>query len=174
MLPSDIYHEKQSRMLCAVHCLNNLFQSRWITKDKMDQICANLSPGDYINPHKSLLGLGNYDVNAIMLALEEKSMQLNWFDKRKEISASSLELTKSFGFILNIPSDYTIAFITLPLKSRHWICIKKMADEKFYNLDSKLERPKCIGSEEDFVQYLQNEMKSNDKELFLVFPKDAS
>lgn len=22
----DIYHEKQSRMLCAVHCLNNLFQ----------------------------------------------------------------------------------------------------------------------------------------------------
>lgn len=23
----EIYHEKQSRMLCAVHCLNNLFQS---------------------------------------------------------------------------------------------------------------------------------------------------
>lgn len=30
MSPPEIYHEKQSRMLCAVHCLNNLFQSKFL------------------------------------------------------------------------------------------------------------------------------------------------
>lgn len=145
-----------------------------MTKEKMDQICANLSPDEYINPHKSVLGLGNYDVNAIMVALESKSMQLVWFDKRKEITATTLQLTNAFGLILNIPSDYTFGFVTLPIKSRHWICARKMTDGKFYNLDSKLDKPKCLGSDDDFIRYLQEEMKSNDKELFVVFPKDSS
>lgn len=144
------------------------------TKQTMDMICSSLSPDDYINPHKSVLGLGNYDVNAIMIALETKLKTLIWFDKRKEISSSSLELDRAFGFILNIPSDFTFGFLTLPIKSRHWICIKKMSDDKYYNLDSKLDRPKCIGSEDDFVKYLQDEMRNNDKELFLVFQKDTS
>lgn len=140
----------------------------------MDKICATLSPEDYINPHKSFLGLGNYDVNAIMVALESKAMQLVWFDKRKEITSSSLELTRSLGFILNIPSDYTFGFVTLPIKSRHWVCVKKMRDGKYYNLDSKFNQPKCIGDDNDFIDYLKGEMKSNDKELFLVFPKESS
>lgn len=140
----------------------------------MDTICSNLSPDEYINPHKSVLGLGNYDVNAIMVALETKSKALVWFDKRKEINSESLEVSRAFGFILNIPTDYSFGFVTLPIKSRHWICIKKMADDKFYNLDSKYDKPKNIGTEDDFVKYLQDEMKSNDKELFIVFQKDIS
>jgi josephin len=144
------------------------------TKEKLDAICTNLSPDQYINPHKSVLGLGNYDVNVLMVALESEGMDLTWFDRRKEITAGSLELGKIFGLILNIPSDYTFAFITLPIKSRHWICIKKMQDGKYYNLDSKLNSPKCIGAEDNFIKYLQEQMKSNDKELFLVLPKDSS
>lgn len=144
------------------------------SKEILDEICSNLAPGEYINPHRSVLGLGNYDVNAIMVALETKSMSLVWFDKRKEITSSSLELTRAFGFILNIPSDFTFGFVTLPISSRHWICIRKMPDNNFYNLDSKIDWPKCIGTENDFVKYLQDEMKSKDKELFIVFPKDSS
>lgn len=109
-----------------------------------------------------------------MVALESKSMQLVWFDKRKEITSTSLELTRAFGFILNIPSDFSFGFVTLPIKSRHWISLKQMHDEKFYNLDSKLNAPNCIGDSTDFINYLKNEMKSNDKELFMVFPKDSS
>lgn len=134
-----------------------------------------MSPDEYINPHKSLLGLGNYDVNALMVALESKSMQLVWFDKRKEITKDTLELNRAFGYILNIPSDFTFGFVTLPIKNRHWICVRKMYDGNFYNLDSKLDAPRCVGkSENDFVSYLESEMKSNDKELFIVFPKDSS
>jgi len=161
-------------MLCAVHCLNNLFQKKGeFSKEILDRICSNLAPEEYINPHKSVLGLGNYDVNAIMVALEFKSMQLVWFDKRKEITASSLELSRAFGFILNIPSDFQFGFITLPITSRHWICIRKMDDNNYYNLDSKLDWPKCIGNDDDFLKYLQNEMKSNNKELFVVFPQES-
>lgn len=140
----------------------------------MDEICTNLCPDELINPHRSVLGLGNYDVNTLMVALESQLMQLIWFDRRKEITADSLEIRKAFGFILNIPSDYSFAFVTLPIKSRHWICVKKMHDEQFYNLDSKLDRPRAIGTETDFLKYLEGEMKSNNKELFIVYPKESS
>lgn len=101
-------------------------------------------------------------------------MQLVWFDKRKEINADSLELSRAYGFILNIPSDYTFSFVTLPIKSRHWISIRKMSDEKYYNLDSKIDKPKCLGTENDFIKHLQDEMLSNNKEIFIVIPKDSS
>lgn len=127
----------------------------------------------FINPH--ILGLGNYDVNVLMLALESQSMTAVWFDKRKEVTSSSLELHRSFGFILNVPSDYSFGFVTLPLvKSRHWISIRRMSDDQYYNLDSKLSKPQRIGDHEEVVNYFKKEMKSNDKELFLVFPKDSS
>jgi josephin len=135
----------------------------------MDEISLNLSPDNYINPHRSVLGLGNYDVNVLMAALQSKQMNLEWFDKRKEITLENLDSSNTFGYILNIPSDYTFGFVTLPIKSRHWISIKRLKDEKFYNLDSKLDKPKCLGNDEEFIKYLQNEMKSNDKELFLVY-----
>lgn len=142
------------------------------SKTIMDEISVNLSPEYYINPHRSVIGLGNYDVNVIMAALQSRGMNLVWYDKRKEISPESLEISKTFGYILNIPtSTYTLGFVTLPIKSRHWICIRRLKDDKFYNLDSKLDRPKCIGNNEDLVKYLQIEMKSNDKEIFLVFPQ---
>lgn len=36
----NIYHEKQSRELCALHALNNLFQQpHTFTKQDMDSIC---------------------------------------------------------------------------------------------------------------------------------------
>lgn len=81
---SDIYHEKQVRELCALHALNNLFQSKdAFTKADLDCICNSLSPDHWINPHKSVLGLGNYDINVIMKALQSRGCEAIWFDKRK-------------------------------------------------------------------------------------------
>lgn len=78
------YHEKQVRELCALHALNNLFQDKdAFSKIELDSICHNLSPENWINPHKSILGLGNYDVNVIMSALQSRGYDMVWFDKRK-------------------------------------------------------------------------------------------
>lgn len=36
-----VYHEKQSMMLCAIHAVNNLLQSRGaFTKKQFDEICS--------------------------------------------------------------------------------------------------------------------------------------
>ena len=67
----NIYHEKQSRQLCALHTLNNLFQkSDTFTKALLDDLCLQLTPNSWINPHRSIFGLGNYDVNVVMAAVQ--------------------------------------------------------------------------------------------------------
>jgi len=83
--PTRIYLERQSKQLCALHALNNLFQdSKAFTKQSLDDICRELAPDARIfNPHGSMFGLGCYDVNVIMSALSKKGFSVIWFDKRK-------------------------------------------------------------------------------------------
>ena len=71
----------QVRELCALHALNNVFQERAFTKADLDAICSDLSPSTWLNPHRSWLGLGNYDVNVLTAALHKKAFDLVWFDK---------------------------------------------------------------------------------------------
>lgn len=74
----------QIKELCALHSLNNLFQDgAAFAKSELDNICYALSPDNWFNPHKSLLGTGNYDINVIMAALDTKGCGVVWFDKRK-------------------------------------------------------------------------------------------
>lgn len=80
-----IYHERQSKQLCALHALNNLFQDpQAFKKHDLDEICKELAPSARIfNPHRSSLGLGCYDVNVIIAALSKRNLDVIWFDKRK-------------------------------------------------------------------------------------------
>ncbi|XP_050428067.1 josephin-2 [Adelges cooleyi] len=172
MLPTDtpIYHEKQSKELCALHALNNLFQSKEAFKQmELDAICFSLSPNNYINPHRSILGLGNYDVNVLIAALQNKGFNAVWFDKRKD--PKMLKLDKIFGFVMNIPSECRLGFLWLPLKRRHWISIKNI-NGVYYNLDSKLSQPLRIGSENDLFNYFRDQLYVNDNQLFVVVTKD--
>lgn len=81
----QIYHERQSKQLCALHALNNLFQNQLtFKKEDLDAICKELAPDSRItNPHRSTFGLGCYDVNVIISALSKKGFDVKWFDKRK-------------------------------------------------------------------------------------------
>lgn len=84
-LSPDIYHERQSKQLCALHALNNLFQvPNAFSKKDLDDICIELAPNSrLLNPHRSALGLGCYDINVIIAALAKKGYEVIWFDKRK-------------------------------------------------------------------------------------------
>lgn len=157
-----LYHERQVRELCAVHALNNLFQGvsprtahltqlipsllhaeRLFLKQDLDSICTDLSPSEWLNPHRSMLGLGNYDVNVLMKALQAKDCEAEWFDKRKD--PKTIELGASVvGFIMNVPSEYKLGFVSLPLQRRHWISIRR-AGSDYYSFDSKLKDPVKIG-----------------------------
>jgi len=46
-------------------------------------IFCRLSPESKWNPHKSVLGTGNYDVNVIMASLQYKGCAAVWWDKRR-------------------------------------------------------------------------------------------
>ena len=88
-----------------------------------------LSPQELINPHRSVLGLGNYNINVIMKALQYKGFEAKWYDKRRPIII--LNFDKIFGFILNVPSDNKIGgFISLPWKRNHWFAIARINNSK--------------------------------------------
>jgi len=162
-----IYHEKQSKELCALHVLNNIFQSPdAFTQKDLDKICFELSPDTWINPHKSCLGLGNYDINVLTAALQTKEYSIVWFDKRKD--PSCICIGKVLGFILNIPSEYKVGWIHLPnFNRKHWIAMRKI-EGTYYNLDSKLNGPKQIGDEAAFLNFLREQLKKDDIQLLLV------
>uniref|UniRef100_A0A6A7FNZ1 Josephin-2 n=1 Tax=Hirondellea gigas TaxID=1518452 RepID=A0A6A7FNZ1_9CRUS len=172
MAPMEsIYHEKQVKELCALHSLNNLFQDPTaFTKSDLDSICERLSPDHWLNPHKSMLGTGNYDINVIMAALEVKGCGVVWFDKRKDPATIAVDLV--LGFILNIPSEYRVGPVQLPLRRKHWVAVRKVRGA-YYNLDSKLDAPVCLGLECDLLEWLRGELCCKDKALFIVASQEV-
>uniref|UniRef100_A0A803Y7Y8 ubiquitinyl hydrolase 1 n=2 Tax=Meleagris gallopavo TaxID=9103 RepID=A0A803Y7Y8_MELGA len=62
---------------------NNVLQRPCFTRQAADDICKRLAPEARLNPHRSLLGSGNYDVNVIMAALHSVGMAAVWWDKRR-------------------------------------------------------------------------------------------
>ncbi|XP_054159150.1 josephin-1-like [Oppia nitens] len=179
MANSGIYHEKQCKQMCAKHALNNLLQDvDAFTKSDLDTICQTLSPNTrWLNPHKSSLGLGNYDINVIISALHTKHYETFWFDKRKDPECLVLDNIK--GFVLNIPNPIynsckkwtTSSLFSLPtslLSSRkHWIAIRAFGHQ-YYNLDSKLDCPQLIGNESQLINYLREKNRCNDTEIFVI------
>ena len=94
-------------------------------------IFFRLSPQEFINPHRSILGRGNYNINIIMKAVQLKEHEAVWFDKRRPITI--INFNKIKGFILNVPSDYKIAGIfALPWERKHWIAVTKIKDSKTF------------------------------------------
>lgn len=120
-----------------------------------------------------MLGLGNYDINVIMAALQiKKNCEAIWFDKRKD--PCCIDTDKIIGFILNIPNKYDLGFVAVPLLGRrHWISIKKVSGQ-FWNLDSKLKVPKGLGVETEAIEFIRKQLQENDKELFVVVTKEVA
>ncbi|XP_017016241.2 josephin-like protein [Drosophila takahashii] len=167
---SSIYHERQTRHLCGLHALNNLFQSPdMFSKSELDHYCTTLTPRNWLNPHRSWIGWGNYDVNVIMYALQQRNCEAVWFDRRRD--PHCLNLKAIFGFILNVPAQMNLGYyIQLPFQMRHWLALRRI-DGSYYNLDSKLREPRCLGDEESFLAFLSSHLQT-DHELFLVLNEE--
>lgn len=172
----QVYHERQSKQLCALHVLNNLFQERAFTKADMDDICLQLAPdsSSWWNPHRSPIGLGNYDINVIMAALQIKDQQAVWFDKRKNLD--DLIPRTALGFILNVPSGSRLTswMPSALVSQKHWIAIRRIGDDLYFNLDSHLYEPEIIGDDVALLGYLKSEMSKGDRELIIVVPSDST
>ncbi|XP_037244467.1 josephin-2 [Falco biarmicus] len=166
--PAGLYHERQRLELCAVHALNNVLQRPCFTQEAADEICKRLAPNAHLNPHRSLLGTGNYDVNVIMAALQSLELAAVWWDKRR--SLERLALGQILGFILNVPSHVSLGFVALPLRRKHWLAVRQLRGT-YYNLDSKLRAPVAIGGEAELRAFLRDFLSQGLCEVFLVVPR---
>ncbi|XP_051577465.1 josephin-2-like [Myxocyprinus asiaticus] len=170
MSDGEVFHEKQRLELCAIHALNNVLQERVFTKETADDICKRLAPQCVMNPHRSVLGTGNYDVNVIMSALQSRGLAAVWWDKRR--SVQNLCLDKIQGFILNVPSRVSLGIVSLPLRRRHWLAVREV-NGQYYNLDSKLKGPACIGGETELRSFLIEQLSQDVAEMLLVVQKEV-
>ncbi|XP_066568611.1 josephin-2 [Amia ocellicauda] len=168
---AGLYHERQCWELCAVHALNNLLQRPQFSKQSADSICTDLSPQSVLNPHRSVLGTGNYDVNVIMAALLSQGLRAVWWDRRRSLQC--LCVSRPVGFILNVPSRVSLGLLSLPLRRRHWVAVRRI-NGPYYNLDSKLKSPVCIGGEEELRLFLGEQLSlDSDSQLLLVVSEEV-
>lgn len=119
-----MYFEKQERQYCAVHAINNLIGSPVCTVDELNAIANELSPSSWLNPHKSIWGTGNFDVNVLLSTLKRHGYESDYFDNRNDILdvIKLLQNPQTVGLICNIQS---LSFWGQSL-TRHWFAIRKV------------------------------------------------
>jgi hypothetical protein len=127
---NELYHEKQSLALCALHAVNNILQTKAYIKQDFDEIADQWdSKWSLWGNHRSVLG--HYDINVIETALMQKGMETKWFDMRKGVeNICDLEFD---ALLINSKSAW--GFVPL-VKTAHWsVCVSKK--NVFWFLDSK-------------------------------------
>ncbi|PAV69824.1 hypothetical protein WR25_26068 [Diploscapter pachys] len=160
-----MYHERQTKQMCLVHALNALLQRKAYDAATLDEICYGLNESKWFNPHKSWVGLGNYDVNVLSVALEREGFQVVWFDVR--LPADRINFDEVHAIIFNVPSKSIIPFWS----GRHWFTVLRNAEGKFVNLDSKLSEPQPVA---DILQLCRQLLsnKHDSVQLLLVSKSD--
>lgn len=102
-LGGTVYFERQRglSMQCGLFSVNHLLGGRVYSQQAMTQICYSLSD-DYINPHKHIFG-GDYDLNVLILALQQQQLATRWHDARQPLSVpSNDQCPQLVGYLVNI------------------------------------------------------------------------
>ncbi|KAM7255889.1 hypothetical protein ACFE04_011630 [Oxalis oulophora] len=165
----QIYHEKQRLQFCLLHSLNNLFQEKDAftrsslnsTADKLVHDDPNKAPFSILfKPHHNAI-TGNYDINVLMAALEEKGKSVVWHDRRN--GADSIEFNDDLmGIVLNVPVRRYAGL----WRGRHWIAMREIGGV-WYNLDSDMHRPEKFKDDKDVREFLDYVL-SHGGEILLV------
>ncbi|KAL2317511.1 hypothetical protein Fmac_031387 [Flemingia macrophylla] len=146
---SEVYHERQKLQFCLLHSLNSLFQQKdAFTRAKLNAISERLALEDsntearsplslLFKPHHNVL-TGNYDINVLIAALEEKGKSVVWHDRRN--GASSIDLDAPEDVLMGIVINVSVTRFAGIWRSRHWIALRKI-EGVWYNLDSDLVAP---------------------------------
>lgn len=157
-----VYHEKQKLQFCLLHALNNLFQEKGaFTRARLNRIAEKLVHDDPIKgtwtplsvlfrPHHNAF-TGNYDVNVLIAAVEERGKSVKWHDRRDGASLINLDdpEDKIMGIVLNIPvRKYGGLW-----KARHWVALRKIGGF-WYNLDSDFSSPSAFKDAEEVREFL--------------------
>ncbi|TDH66399.1 uncharacterized protein CCR75_006189 [Bremia lactucae] len=116
------------------------------------------------NPYRAPLGLGNYDVNALTYALQQKGYTMKWLDKRLPMDDNFVKFDEVEGILCNIEMSTMLSSVWT---QRHWFAIRKIHGV-CYNLDSKLEAPVPFPLESECYKFLQELVNTGECELFAI------
>ena len=181
-LDAQLFHEKQSLGYCAIHSLNNLFQEKWLTYDKFYSISTSLHRADIEsgnagwyswNPY-SIPIVGYFDIACIIKALEMRHFKVSSHimnaDGVSAICESAEELYAVKGILVNEECSTFGIFST-----RHWYAIVYHQESgAFYNLDSKLDRPRRLPGTEELKQLLTESVKNSRSHIFVISADENS
>ncbi|RMX65545.1 hypothetical protein DD238_004905 [Peronospora effusa] len=216
-MTEEVYHERQIFYRCGLHALNNTPSSctnRFhidlgpiFTKSSLDDTCTELTTridqtGNngllhwVWNPHKAPMGLGNYDINLLTLALQQKGdpckktrgdlekwrlwaeqqvfvatglgYEMQWIDKRLSVDEKLIPFDEVEGVLCNVIMTTTFSSLWM---QRHWFAIRKIQGV-CYNLDSKLPAPVPFEGETECYQFLQELVKTGECELFVIMKEN--
>jgi len=171
-----MYHERQQRMLCGLHAVNNLLQGPVYTKAAFDNIAYELAadPGTAVrrrflpralrlNPHK-LPWVGDYDANVLISALAVQHFDVLWHNRQQGIDAlrARLEAPQTHGVIVNVPET------TCHMRSHHWFAVRKFPPGQWVLLDSKLEQPVTYPSLDVLLAHFVDWLDSGAEVLVIV------
>ena len=74
-------------------------------------------------PHHNVL-TGNYDINVLIAALEEKGKTVVWHDRRK--GASSIDVDAPEDVLMGVVINVALKRFAGIWRSRHWIALRKI------------------------------------------------
>lgn len=110
-----------------------------------------------------MFGLGNYDVNVLLIALERQGYKASYFDTRKPIEELEIANPQVIGLICNVAGMFT----------RHWLAIRREG-AIFYNLDSKRASPLPFEKQEQLFHFLSHLIEKETPTILLIEKNDQS
>lgn len=183
-LADAMYHERQVARFCGLHAVNNMLQRKAYRHQELDAMEEELGAFDEEvrrwNCARLTLwclcqsvGRIDFGVQTLTLALARQGLELQWFDRRKQLAELKLDDPVLVGVILNLQVATSLLRRVCSCtccgsnSSRHWLSIRRMGDV-FYNLNSTLRKPQSLGGTEATLAWLQGELTSEQSCVFRV------
>jgi hypothetical protein len=171
-----MYHEKQHLGHCAVHTLNNLFQSRWASYALLSDIASSLYSQDRatglssvfsLNPYQSAIPfVGYFDIACIAEALKLQRCRISEHVAREsDLDSLNLETDNVVGLIVNQSTSSMIGFV----RGTHWFAVLKQCSStaRYVILDSNNDEAVDF-TEEELKAFLKSNFAKNNCQIFVV------
>eukprot|EP00439_Symbiodinium_sp_Y106_P026686 s4442_g3.t1 len=161
--PGGIYHEKQVGSLCAIHCVNNMFQGPLYEDHDFRSVARVLDERERSLMKGEDLDFGNarydgfYNVQVMQEVLRRAGYEMT--SVSAEAAKECVERAKEKAFILN--------------KQEHWFCVRRLGQE-WFDLNSCMSVPKHYTDRD--LEWLIKEAVSDGYGVFRVtgeFPSCA-
>lgn len=138
--------------------MNALLQRQAYTSAEFDTLADSLAierRKPWFHPHRSVFGMGDYDANVLLFALEKEGCSTKWLTEKDDIS-SMLQLPSLFGFLVNVEGRHWMQkVIDLFVDgTRHWIAVSRYQDG-FYLVDSKSAAARKMATEDEVVDFFR-------------------